>query len=62
MITEHMLCAGALDGGKGIYKGDSGGPLITKNMIVSFSKSFLKTAGWDGVNCVVVCLKIQLLH
>ena len=41
-ITEDMMCAGVLEGGKGVGKGDSGGPLITKNMIVSYYKSSLK--------------------
>ena len=35
-ITENMMCAGVLEGGKGTYSGDSGGPLITKNMAVSY--------------------------
>ena len=33
-ITEDMMCAGVPEGGKGAKSGDSGGPLITKNMIV----------------------------
>ena len=36
-ITEDMMCAGVLEGGKGTLGGDSGGPLITKNMVVSCS-------------------------
>ena len=35
-ITENMMCAGVLEGGKGTGAGDSGGPLITKNMAVSY--------------------------
>ncbi len=30
-ITNRMICAGELDGGKGVCSGDSGGPLLAKD-------------------------------
>jgi secreted trypsin-like serine protease len=30
-ITRRMICAGELDGGKGVCSGDSGGPLLAKD-------------------------------
>ncbi|NXV52554.1 GRAA protein, partial [Uria aalge] len=63
VITDNMICAGATKGGKDSCKGDSGGPLICKNVvrgITAFGKKN-KCGTVDGPG-VYTRLTKQYLH
>ncbi|XP_063176330.1 granzyme A [Chroicocephalus ridibundus] len=63
VITDNMICAGAKNGGKDSCNGDSGGPLICKNMmrgITAFGKKN-KCGTVDGPG-IYTRLTKQYLH
>lgn len=50
-VNERMICAGDMEGGKGICIGDSGGPMMVNGVVIGITSWGLGCArsGYPGV-------------